>query len=592
MAIKFNPLSGTFDIVDGTGAPIDATYLTLSTNSTLTNERVATASSNVTITDAGAGSAATFDLSNTTVTPGTYGSVTEVAQFTVDAKGRLTSAGNVSIIYPSPSFSYNTINGTSGSMTAASAADSYTFVSTNGMTVVAANGSPDTLTVNTPQDIRTTASPTFQNASFSLRTPGRVAYYGIGGALADDADLLFDGSTLSMPNATSSSTGLLIGNGGRFYQDVASSGSGSTFINTRCRFRSANFYFEAPTNTNSSSSEFGVQVTKSFVPVANTTARTWGLSFSVSASSAFNFTDNTSGIVGIEGVVTNNSTGTMNAASAAILFNSLGASSTTTRFAGIDIYGADVSGSAGTGATCTEAAGAIIRMGRASGNTSLGNITDLWGVQLRASTWSGTGHMTNQIGFGYATGATMNSITANNQSRKMFVIPAMPSPALFTGTTIFGIDFLGTSRTSRDGIRIAGDVTLYSSASNTLKTDDNLNVDLGFVANEIGGDNDCRIEGDTDTNLLFTDASTDRVGVGTNAPDAKFDVAGISRAQTVTVDGDAGGTASTNSLTNGTDGLEESALTLLTRTGNPTCTHQGYIKIYVGTTAYYVPYVD
>ena len=43
-----------------------------------------------------------------------------------------------------------------------------------------------------------------------------------------------------------------------------------------------------------------------------------------------------------------------------------------------------------------------------------------------------------------------------------------------------------------------------------------------FVFNEAGADKDARFEGDTDPNLLFTDASTDRVGIGTNTPTAKF----------------------------------------------------------------------
>jgi trimeric autotransporter adhesin len=43
------------------------------------------------------GSIATADLANTAVTAGTYGNTTNVAQITVDAKGRITSASNVAI---------------------------------------------------------------------------------------------------------------------------------------------------------------------------------------------------------------------------------------------------------------------------------------------------------------------------------------------------------------------------------------------------------------------------------------------------------------------------------------------------------------
>lgn len=50
----------------------------------------------------------------------------------------------------------------------------------------------------------------------------------------------------------------------------------------------------------------------------------------------------------------------------------------------------------------------------------------------------------------------------------------------------------------------------------------------GNIVFNQGGDanSDVRIEGDTDQNLLFTDASTDRVGIGTNAPDEKPHIAG------------------------------------------------------------------
>lgn len=42
----------------------------------------------------------TFDLEDTAVAPGTYGSSSSVGQFTVDQQGRITFAGNVSIVVP------------------------------------------------------------------------------------------------------------------------------------------------------------------------------------------------------------------------------------------------------------------------------------------------------------------------------------------------------------------------------------------------------------------------------------------------------------------------------------------------------------
>jgi hypothetical protein len=55
----------------------------------------------------------------------------------------------------------------------------------------------------------------------------------------------------------------------------------------------------------------------------------------------------------------------------------------------------------------------------------------------------------------------------------------------------------------------------------------------GVVINEPGADVDFRVEGDTDANLIFADASTDRVGVGTNAPGGKFHVTAASGATAI-----------------------------------------------------------
>ncbi len=69
------------------------------------------------------------------------------------------------------------------------------------------------------------------------------------------------------------------------------------------------------------------------------------------------------------------------------------------------------------------------------------------------------------------------------------------------------------------------------SIAGTLSAQGNISFDGGsLVFNESGADRDARFEGDTDANLLFTDASTDRVGVGTNTPAEKLDVAGTIQA--------------------------------------------------------------
>jgi hypothetical protein len=51
-----------------------------------------------------------------------------------------------------------------------------------------------------------------------------------------------------------------------------------------------------------------------------------------------------------------------------------------------------------------------------------------------------------------------------------------------------------------------------------------LDVDGSAIFNESGAAVDFRVEGDTEANLLFVDASTDRVGIGTTTPGARLEV--------------------------------------------------------------------
>jgi hypothetical protein len=70
-------------------------------------------------------------------------------------------------------------------------------------------------------------------------------------------------------------------------------------------------------------------------------------------------------------------------------------------------------------------------------------------------------------------------------------------------------------------------VGLQVGSGKTLKVTGTCNLDTAVVINDSGADKDFRVEGDTDANLIFADASTDRVGVGTNTPSQKLDVNGV-----------------------------------------------------------------
>jgi len=69
-------------------------------------------------------------------------------------------------------------------------------------------------------------------------------------------------------------------------------------------------------------------------------------------------------------------------------------------------------------------------------------------------------------------------------------------------------------------------IATYAAPLSSLTVNGDSSLDGAVVVNETGADKDVRVEGDTDTNLLRTDASTDRVGIGIAAPETKFHVAG------------------------------------------------------------------
>lgn len=105
-----------------------------------------------------------------------------------------------------------------------------------------------------------------------------------------------------------------------------------------------------------------------------------------------------------------------------------------------------------------------------------------------------------------------------------------------------------------------------------------------LVVNEIGAVFNVRIEGDTDANLLFTDATNDRVGVGTLSPTVKFEVNGAAKASslslTTALPATSGGTGSTSAFT--ANGLVYASSTSALATGS-TLTFDG-TNLLVGDT--------
>lgn len=93
---------------------------------------------------------------------------------------------------------------------------------------------------------------------------------------------------------------------------------------------------------------------------------------------------------------------------------------------------------------------------------------------------------------------------------------------VITGTDIY-IDDIQVWATSSGFLLMSGDGGLRTVG--TCIITDGL-TGKANIFNDLGLDSDTRIEGSTDENLVFVDASTDRVGIGTATPSVKLDVNG------------------------------------------------------------------
>ena len=100
------------------------------------------------------------------------------------------------------------------------------------------------------------------------------------------------------------------------------------------------------------------------------------------------------------------------------------------------------------------------------------------------------------------------------------------------------LDTNGNNVTGTGSINISGTITTTGATASIA--DDRLKILASeTVLNEAGASVDFRVEGDTDVNLLFVDASADRVGVGTSSPSSTLHVNGTMTATAVAKTGGA-----------------------------------------------------
>lgn len=317
---------------------------------------------------------------------------------------------------------------------------------TNQITVTHGVG---TITLATPQNIHTGATPTFSNLTLSARTSTRVAYFGASGVFTDSANMTFDGSKLSLA-ATGSSGGVLVGGDAQLYRSAANQWYSPDY-----------FQVTGPNFTSTSAQQANIQSTCNFAPSGNTSGRFWTLYFSATASTNNNFTDSTSGIVGMEGAVTHSGSGTITQASCVLVFSQASSTGTITTMNGVYVLGFDGS----TGATITTYNGIRSDGPRLSG---AGAVTTAYCFVCHPRTVS-TGTITTMVGAGIFPNGNMNAHNANNQVRIGIDIGAMPNPGAFTGTTTYAIRINGTGG-ARDGV-LFSDVNIYRSAANILTCD-------------------------------------------------------------------------------------------------------------------------
>jgi hypothetical protein len=170
--------------------------------------------------------------------------------------------------------------------------------------------------------------------------------------------------------------------------------------------------------------------------------------------------------------------------------------------------------------------GVLTASGGVTGNLT-GNVTGNVTGNISGGTVAGT---TGAFSSNVTVGGTLGVTGAATLSNTLAVTGAITA----TGGVLGNVtgDLTGNVTGNISGGTVAGSTGAFSSnvtVGGTLGVTGGSTLNGGVVINELGADADTRIEGDTDANLFFVDASTDRIGVGTDTPSYKLQVVGTQR---------------------------------------------------------------